>query len=82
MRFGTGRRLSDEERERVRGQREMARMLRQYGGDYEKLQELLKMRAGAGEAAGENAEPVVPVESEVPVEPVAAPVVEEVVADD
>jgi hypothetical protein len=43
MRFGTGKRISPEQRERIKSQREMAKMFRQYGGDYEKLKEMLKV---------------------------------------
>ncbi len=42
LRFGTGKKLTMEEREKIRNQREMAKMMRQYGGDYDKLKELLK----------------------------------------
>lgn len=55
LRFGSGKKLTAEERQKIKSRREMARMLRKYGGDYEKLREILAA-GGAGAGVGQASE--------------------------
>lgn len=52
-RFGSGKELTPEAKERIRQQRQMAKIMRQFGGDYEKLKEMMAA-AGLGRNEGEN----------------------------
>lgn len=54
MRFGMGKKWTPEEREKIRTQRQMMKIMRQYGGDYDKLKEVLKA-AGVGDKASSSA---------------------------
>lgn len=56
-RFGTGVKLSPEERAKIRSQRQIARMFREKGGDFQMLQEMLsKFQNVPGQPAPADAE--------------------------
>lgn len=54
-RFGRGKELTPEAKERIRQQRQMAKIMRQFGGDYEKLKEMMEAAGLGRNEGGENA---------------------------